>query len=486
MTPGLDDIKNMLAQGQVRVCPHSGQVGPGDVFVASSENPVTTLRYAQEAAERGASVIIAPDLDGLPERDGLTVIRTPRVRQVLGELAAMVFKTKDLPIPLVGITGTNGKTTVSYLLEHIFKSIDLEPGVMGTISYRWPGTCKTATLTTPGCWQVHEMLAEMVKAGAGAAIMEVSSHALAQERIAGLTFDLAVFTNLSQDHLDYHHDMESYFQTKTELFRPGVCKQRIINTDDQAGRRLLALYPEAVAYGLAETDSFPSRTQGTYLRGEILENSARGLSLRMHWKDTRWEFHSGLTGRYNASNLLAAQAAALTLGLGPDSLQSLASFAGVPGRLERIPARTRNIFVDFAHTPDALTNVLNALREIGFRRCLVVFGCGGNRDRGKRPLMGRAVSDQADIAIVTSDNPRDEDPLDIINDVRPGLSKATRVLVEPDRRQAIALALAESGPDDVVLVAGKGHEPYQEIKGVKYPYSDQAVIVEWLRENDFE
>ena len=479
----LNAVKEMLARGDRRLCAHSGQVKPGDIFAALSENVETAAKHIDEAIGRGASVIIAGNSNA-PEHSSAIFVHSVDVRQTLGELAAIFFKTNPLPVPLIGITGTNGKTTISYLLEHILKAAGFKTGLLGTINYRWPGFSQEASLTTPGCFQVHEMLQMMVLAGAEASIMEVSSHALAQKRVAGLIFDLAVFTNLSQDHLDYHKDMESYFQCKARLFLPEMCRQRVVNQDDPAGRTLLEAYTSSLAYGLAPPEEWVIKDNDQILRGEIIENSIYGLKLRSHWRGMSWDIVvPSLSGRHNAANLLAAQGAALALGVVPEHMRSLASFAGVPGRLERIVAPGRNIFVDFAHTPDALRNVLKALAEINFKRRIVVFGCGGNRDRGKRPLMGRAVAELADVAVLTSDNPRDEDPMDIINDVLPGLEGAARVIIEPDRRRAVALAMAECDPEDVLLVAGKGHEPYQEIKGVKHPYSDHAVILEQLSEN---
>ena len=322
------------------------------------------------------------------------------------------------------------------------------------------------------------MLAAMAAAGADTAVMEVSSHALEQQRVGGVPFAGALFTNLTQDHLDFHPDMLSYFKAKARLFLevPRDDKAMAVNADDEWGRRLLELCPSALSYGLQ--NGLPGRR---HLHGELLSAGTDGCRLRMTLDRESWELHSPLVGAFNASNLLAVQALALELGLKPEQLAALSGFAGVCGRLERVPnPQGLHVFVDYAHTPDALINVLKALRGAGFRRIVAVFGCGGNRDRTKRPLMGQAVARYADVAVLTSDNPRFEDPEAILRDVLPGLAEARETVVEVDRRAATARGLELLGPDDALLIAGKGHEDYQIIQGVKHHYSDQEVVRELL------
>jgi UDP-N-acetylmuramoyl-L-alanyl-D-glutamate--2,6-diaminopimelate ligase len=385
----------------------------------------------------------------------------------------------------VGITGTNGKTTVSYLLEALFTALGRKTGVIGTVSYRWPGHEEEAPLTTPGCLALHALLASMRRAGVEDAIMEVSSHALDQERVAGIGFSCALMTNLTQDHLDYHRDMEEYFASKARLFLPlaegGIpLDDKIVaaNADDAYCRRILAGIPGSIGFGLAGTPVPGTR----HLAGRVLSLAPRGARLGMEFEGRSWELASPLVGAFNVMNLLAAQAVGLGLGLRPEEFSVLSEFTGVPGRLERVPDPSgRNVFVDYAHTPDALVKAISALRDAGFARIVTVFGCGGNRDRSKRPRMGQAVAGLSDVAVLTSDNPRDEDPEAIIADVLPGLAGCPEVIVRPDRRAALADALALLGPDDALLVAGKGHEPYQLIKGVKYPFSDQATLRELMQ-----
>jgi UDP-N-acetylmuramoyl-L-alanyl-D-glutamate--2,6-diaminopimelate ligase len=337
-------------------------------------------------------------------------------------------------------------------------------------------------MTTPDCWTLHQALAQMREDGVELVCMEVSSHALAQQRTAGLDFEVAVWTNLSQDHLDYHQDMEAYFQAKARLFTPGKpsLRHRVINIDDAYGHRLYARC-KGLAYSLEAEPAGQRQAGGALLRGQVRACTRKGLELTMELDGQTWELQSGLVGRYNAANLLAAQGAGLCLGLRPKDLAVLRGFAGVPGRLERVGNRHElDIFVDYAHTPDALENVLSTLRALCRQRLIVVFGCGGDRDRSKRALMGQAVCRWADMAVLTSDNPRHEKPEAIMEDVRPGLAECPRVISDPDRRQAIGLALEWMRPGDVLLVAGKGHESTQQTGDTTISFHDPTVIRELL------
>ncbi len=413
-----------------------------------------------------------------------TVIAVDSTRKALAELARAAFDTDTHCPTVVGITGTNGKTTETYLLEQIFTHAGHSVGVIGTVEYRWPGVVENASLTTPGCLLLHSLLSRMYKAGVTIVFMEVASHALDQERIAGVPFAAALLTNITQDHLDYHGSMDAYFQAKARLFHteandgvPLDNKVCVCNADDPFGRTLLAEEPNRIGYGLRESAVSGSR----HLHGNIHAFSPAGMTLHMRFEGKEWELSSPLVGQFNAMNLLGAQALALGLGLTPASFAPLTSFTGVRGRLERVPnQKGLHIFIDYAHTPDALVNVLTSLRAAGFARLVAVFGCGGNRDSGKRPLMGAAVAQYADVAVLTSDNPRNEEPEAIINDVLPGLASCREVHVNPDRRAALAHALTLIGPNDALLVAGKGHETYQIIKGIKYPFSDHSVVQELL------
>ncbi|MDK2955076.1 MAG: UDP-N-acetylmuramoyl-L-alanyl-D-glutamate--2,6-diaminopimelate ligase [Desulfovibrionales bacterium] len=467
------DLLDKVSQG-LMVRTNSKMVQPGEVFVAIPGVKVDGAAYIPDALQRGAGVVIAAQplpVGALSPEDAGKLVIHPDPRVALGDLARAYFDTDRHSLKLVGVTGTNGKTSVSYMVEHLLASAGLKVGVLGTVSYRWPGFSLDAQLTTPDCWQIHELLANMERSDVDVVVMEVSSHALDQRRVAGLSFQAGVLTNVTQDHLDYHTDMESYFNAKSKLFfeYPSQDKAWIVNMDDPWGRRLLAANAKVLGFGLKE----PANTVYQCLTGSILSASGKGMEMEVNFEKKSWRLTTPLIGSYNASNLLAAQAVGLKLGMNCRDMRRLASFTGAPGRLQRVENdQDLDIFVDFAHTPDALENVLGALRELHFNRLLVLFGCGGNRDATKRPLMGRAVARYADAAIVTSDNPRFEHPTAIIDDILPGLEGFPDVVVEVDRRMAIHMAIQRLRPGDCLLVAGKGHENYQEINGVKRHFSD--------------
>jgi UDP-N-acetylmuramoyl-L-alanyl-D-glutamate--2,6-diaminopimelate ligase len=459
------------------VASHSGRVEPGGVFVALAGAAVDGARFVPEALARGAAFVVgAPDTPW-PGEAAATFVPAPEPRLALGALAAARYGTDRSAMRFVAVTGTNGKTTVSYLVERLATAAGLRVGLAGTIGLRWPGVSREASLTTPDCLSLHRDLAAMAEAGCDLAVMEASSHALDQDRLAGIRFDVGVFTNLTQDHLDYHKDMESYFTAKAGLFRR-YCRSAagmVLSFDDPYGLRLLREFPQALGYGLGVAPTGFDRL----LTGRLAAAGRDGVRLSVGYGTERFDIASSMPGRHNAENILAALGAVLVLGLPAETLASLADFHGAPGRLERIanPAGL-TVLIDYAHTPDALDNVLGAARQFTAGRLFVVFGCGGDRDRTKRPRMGAAVARHADVAVLTSDNPRHEEPMAIIEDVKPGLRTARRVVIEADRRRAIELALSEMRPEDVLVVAGKGHETSQQIGDVKYPFSDAAVVRE--------
>ena len=499
----LEALASLVRGGSTAVRVHSGAVQPGDAFIAlpgavpvGPEGPDYTdaPKYLVAALQGGATHVVctgavrdaaAAALATAASLRDVTVTLVSDTRAALGVLAAARCGTETSRMKLIGITGTNGKTTETYLLEHLFRAAGHECGVIGTVEYRWPGFAEASPLTTPDCMRLHGMMADMERAGADVALMEVSSHAIEQNRIAGLDFAGALFTNLTQDHLDYHKDMEDYYGVKKRLFLdpaqggvPHSGKALAVNVDDPYGARLVAACPSALGYGFGPAARSGA---GRCLLGVLREQSQAGLQLSMTYEGTTWELQSPLVGEFNAANLLGAQAMALACGLAPKQMTALASFMGVPGRLERIAnAQNLAVFVDYAHTPDALAKALQALRGAKFERIIAVFGCGGNRDRTKRPLMGKAVAALADVAVVTSDNPRREDPLAILDDIRPGLVGAQKVLEAVDRKTAIGLALNEMRQGDALLIAGKGHEPYQIVGDTRHPFSDQQVVKELL------
>lgn len=461
-----------VAQG-LMVRTDSRLVRPGEVFVAMPGAQMAGAKFIPAAIEAGAKYIVTSEPERAAAARGVREILHPDVPAALGELAGAYFKTAEHRLKLVGITGTNGKTTTAFIVEHLLASAGLKVGLMGTVFYRWPGFTLDATLTTPDCWTLHELLANMEKSDVDVAVMEVSSHSIDQRRVAGLSFDTAVLTNVTQDHLDYHGDMESYFRTKAELFRtlPSRDKVCALNFDDPYGARLARELPGVLGFGLG------SPLPGVdCLAGTIRNSSSKGFTLEVARGEKTWRINTPLIGAHNGLNLLAAQAVGTSLGLNGKEFRKLEKFQGVPGRLERVEnERGLDIFVDYAHTPDALLNVQRALRPLTTGRLITLFGCGGDRDRTKRPLMAEAVAQLADVAVLTSDNPRSENPLDIMADARPGLAGCAAVVEEQDRATAIDLAVRMMQGGDVLLIAGKGHESYQQIGDHKIDFSDVAV-----------
>ncbi len=471
------DVSDFAIKG---ISCNSAQVEPGFVFVAIKGNRQDGHKFIKEAIARGAKAIITQKrYPAVKDNKGVSFIQAPDTRKALASLASEFYGRPSEKIKVVGITGTNGKTTVSYLIEAVLKEARLNVGVIGTVNYRFKDRVLTAKNTTPGPAEIQPMLAQMLKEGLGYAILEVSSHALDQERTARIDFHSAIFTNLTQDHLDYHLNLENYFQAKAKLFKNlksgSFC---VINEDDACGRKLKGLTrARIITYGIdAEADVVAS---GIKLGISQTEFQVKAGQVCLDLK-------ARLVGRHNVYNILACIAWAIEEGLEPQVIKSaIEKFSFVPGRLERIDsAADFSVFVDYAHTPDALNNVISFLRQISSGRIIVVFGCGGERDKSKRPKMGRVVTELADYAIITNDNPRSENPEEIINAIRSGISK-NNYRVIPDRREAIRQALSIAGSGDVVLIAGKGHEDYQILKNKTVPFDDRQVTRECLTAHRF-
>jgi UDP-N-acetylmuramoyl-L-alanyl-D-glutamate--2,6-diaminopimelate ligase len=401
------------------------------------------------------------------------------VRAALAPVAATFFGRPSRRLDLVGVTGTNGKTTTTFMLEAILRAAGLVPGLVGTVEVRIGPERRPVAHTTPEAPDLQRLLAEMADSGVQAAAMEVSSHGLDQGRVDQTRFRAAVFTNLTQDHLDYHPDLEAYFQAKRRLFTPAFSALAVVNTDDPYGRRLAG--PQA---------EVPVVTTGTgpdaAWRASAVEATLEGSTFRLDSPAGPATVRLRLAGHFNVANALGALAAADALGIDLDAgLAGLADLAGVPGRFERVDAgQPFTVLVDYAHTPDSLDNLLRAARAVTGKRLIVVFGCGGDRDRAKRPLMGEIAGRLADLAVVTSDNPRSEPPEAIVAEVAEGVRRTAAPgswTVEVDRRAAIRQALAAAGPGDAVIVAGKGHEQGQEFAGGRtVPFDDRAVAAEEL------
>src|SRR6266436_3133510 len=449
----------------------SRRVQRNGLFVALRGEKNDGHEFIGQAIENGASVIVAEREEKNPRATCLLVENT---RTALADLAATFYGLPARRLKLAAVTGTNGKTTTTFLIKHICEKAGLRCGLIGTVRYEIGERVLPAARTTPESLDLQELLAQIANAGCRAAAMEVSSHALAQERTRGIEWDVAVFTNLTQDHLDYHGTMENYFEAKAKLFKQLPLQRKkkkpvaIINIDDRYGRQLLEKIDRKVSvvtFGMGALADFRASNYRMEFGGTSYQLDARGKSYLVRVP---------LIGRFNVANSMAALAAANALGLNlREAVLSLGKSPQVPGRLEMVPAKRQfQVFVDYAHTPDALLNVLKTLRELQPRRLIVVFGCGGDRDREKRPLMAQVVDLNADYAIITSDNPRKEDPAAIISYVERGFrSSHYEKLI--DRAEAIARAIALAQPRDIVLIAGKGHETYQEFADHTVPFRSE-------------
>jgi UDP-N-acetylmuramoyl-L-alanyl-D-glutamate--2,6-diaminopimelate ligase len=475
----------------------SRAVEPGFLFAALRGQKSDGNHYVDQAIDRGAVAV----LSGREARRGETRVAWARVeneRRGLALAARNYYGRPDQRMRMVGVTGTNGKTTVCFLLESILKEAGLKPCLLGTVLYRYNRDETKAGRTTPESLDLHRLLDRYATAGARSCAMEISSHALALDRVAGIEFEAAVFTNLTQDHLDFHGTMDRYFEAKAILFR-GLKSSAvaILNADDPHAERLRSLTPaRVVTFGQSREADVRLESIDASIDGARLTLSiAPTVALTGKGAGTRSiEIRSPLLGRPNAWNIAAASAASLALGAPADAIvRSLLTVRGVPGRFERIDeGQPFTVLVDYAHTDDALKNLLAAVRDLRPRRVLTVFGCGGDRDRSKRPLMGAAAGGGSDMVFVTSDNPRSEDPMAIIREILPGVrrtmgddprggSEEERCLVIPDRKEAIRRALSSAEPDDCVVIAGKGHETYQILGDRTIPFDDREVAREILR-----
>lgn len=493
MFPSAPMLADLFAEGEVLAAkgpldiPISGlaldsrRVVPGNVFFALPGRKSDGAHFIDEAISRGAIAVVGA---GLPVAGPakVTFVRVAQPRALLARAARRYYRCPDRDLAVVGVTGTNGKTTVTHLVKHLLGG-EQRVGLIGTVSYDLGARTVPSFRTTPESLDIFGMLAQMRDAGCRQAVMEVSSHGIDQDRVLGLQFAAAVFTNLTRDHLDYHQSLEAYFEVKARLFTGGVGAVppvAVVNLDDPAGRALDARL----------AGEFPAVKRVTF--GEHAGAVVRADAVRLEPAVSRFklliagepvaEVETPLLGRYNVSNLLAAIATAWGLGRDPAVfLPRLKGFRGVPGRMERVDeGQPFNVLVDYAHTDDALRNALSMLRPITPGRLLVVFGCGGNRDRTKRPLMVRAVQEYADFAFATADNPRSEALAQIFSDMEKGVTAPEKIAWVEDRRRALSLALDGARPGDCLLVAGKGHESYQEFADTVVPFDDRQVVRELI------
>jgi UDP-N-acetylmuramyl-tripeptide synthetase len=473
----------------------SRAVEPGGLFVALRGLNADGHDFITEAVERGAVAVVAER----PVNAAVPVIIVPGTRRALAELADRFYGQPSAAMTVAAVTGTNGKTTTTFIVEQILKEAGLKTGLIGTIETRFAGRTLPSPVTTPESLDLQRILSDMRAAGTTHVVLEASSHAIAMARIHCCRMDAAVFTNLSQDHLDYHGDMAAYWATKKRLFTEYLASGpkagravAVINTDHAAGRELAEeVRGSAIRVGTEE---------GCTVRGADLTCSLAGIRGRVILPGARFEFTSSLVGRHNIENILCAAGTGLALGIPTPAIRAgIEALAHVPGRLEQVGRGSgRHVYVDYSHTPDALKHALSALRGIGARRIICLFGCGGDRDRTKRPLMGEIAARLSDLAVVTSDNPRSESPQAIIDEIIPGLRRAgaaeatvggataaesKRFIVEADRRRAITIALGAAHPGDTVLIAGKGHESYQIIGSRTIHFDDReeaAAVLEQL------
>ena len=474
------DVKDVVENIEIfGICSNSETVEEGDLFLALPGAKTHGGAFLPSAVERGARAVLT-DIAGSElssVRDSaIPVLVVPNPRSQSGYLADWFYGSPSQNMYLAGITGTNGKTTTTYLLKQIWQHADFESGLMGTIGISMGDESFPATHTTPEADVIHTVLSVMNERHVRAAAMEVSSHALVQHRVDGVHFAAAGFTNLSQDHLDFHGTMENYYQAKRALFEANVAERAFINIDNEYGVRLAKEVSIPVStFSLSKKKAtwyFDAKTQ-TKLGWDLTIRGEGGVLI---------EGHFSLPGEHNLENLLLATAIAFDSGVDPLVIgRALAKLKGAPGRLERIELGQKfTALVDYAHTPDAVERVLNSLKVTSTgataQRIIGVLGCGGNRDAAKRPLMGKALQSACDISIFTSDNPRDEDPMKILKSMTEGIPLDDSAMIIVDRREAIATAIATANEGDIVIVLGKGHESGQEIKGVKVPFDDREEL----------
>jgi UDP-N-acetylmuramoyl-L-alanyl-D-glutamate--2,6-diaminopimelate ligase len=447
----------------------SRRVGSDGLFVAIRGAAVDGNQFVDAARRRGAGAIAS---EGPPQPGG-PWIQVPDARQALAVFSAAVLGDPASRLTLVGVTGTNGKTTTSYLIDAALRESGRTVGLLGTVQYRIGDRLSEAVRTTPEASDLQHLFHEMVVASCSHAVLEVSSHSLALDRVHGCRFQVAVFTNLTRDHLDFHGDMDAYFAAKRRLFDTWLREdgRAVINAEDDRAPALAAASRAPVwTYAVDAPADF---------RAEDIDLSLEATRFVLRSPQGAFPVETPLLGRFNVQNLLAAFAASMALGLDPeDALRGLCSIAGVPGRLERVHAgQDFTVVVDYAHTDDALKKVLETVRQLGPRRLITVFGCGGDRDRTKRPLMGAVASRLSDVVIVTSDNPRSEPPEVILEEIQKGMNggRGAERHAIVDRRDAIARALEMAGPGDAVVIAGKGHETYQQLRDRTVPFDDRQV-----------
>lgn len=468
----LENVETVSAVADVcirSIAYDSRAVEPGDVFVCIKGFATDGHQYAQKAIENGAVAIVAQDS---VEAD-VPVVYVKDSRMALAQMSKVYYGKPDEKMKIIGITGTNGKTTVTYLIKHILEHYGHKVGLIGTNQNMIGDQVLPTERTTPESKELYAMFADMAEAGCSHVVMEVSSHALYLHRVGGIQYEVGVFTNLTQDHLDFHGDMENYFLAKAMLF--DVCNNSVVNTDDAYGKRLAKIAPALLDYSVDCVSA---------LQASEIEISAKGVLYDVEHEEERTSVHVAIPGKFSVYNSLAALGCVMQLGISvDDAVRALLTARGVKGRAEVVPTDTPyTVLIDYAHTPDGLENILSTVNEFKQARLITVFGCGGDRDRTKRPLMGETAARLSDFVIVTSDNPRTEDPEAILDDIMPGVEKTDCPYVRiANRKEAIAYALSHAEADDVIVLAGKGHETYQILNTGKIHFDEREVVYELLQ-----
>lgn len=460
---------------------NSSEVRPGYLFVALKGNRSDSSQFIPDAINRGATVIVCERKNSRENRPDPIFLEVDSTKDIIWRLAKRFYGDPSSRVSVTGITGTNGKTTTSFLLRNILQVSGISTGRLGTIDYVIGDRKIPAVLTTPDILKVNQYLSQMELNGCSACVMEVSSHGLMQGRVEGINFKAAVYTNLGRDHLDYHKTIEDYLEAKTTLFRRLKRDSwAVVNIDDPYSEYILQnTLASVIGYGIRNVTSADIRYK---LRARGISFSSSGMRFLISGFGETFSMETKLQGFHNVYNILAAAGAGLSYGASIDAVREGISITGdIPGRMERINlGQPFNVFIDYAHTPDALENVLNTLRDTAKARIILIFGCGGDRDKEKRPLMGRIAGRLADYSIITTDNPRGEDPGQIIKDIERGFVTNNYKTI-PDRRDAIREAIETAQPQDVLLIAGKGHENYQILRHTVVPFSDRAVVEEFIR-----
>lgn len=448
------------------LCADSRQVKVGDIFICYKGSESDSHVYAEEAINNGAVALIC---------EKQTNLKVPQIivrdgRGAIAKSARAFYGFADKKLKIVGITGTNGKTTTTYMLESIFQVAGKKAGIIGTLGIKYGDKFISPELTTPDPVYLHSVLADMVQCGIEYVFMEVSAHAIYFNKIGGLKFEVGIFTNCTQDHLDFFGNMHDYAECKKSFFKQNICRYAVVNSDDKTGRQIMQTFENSISYGLKNpADVF----------AVDIEENIKGTSFVINLFDELYEINMKIAALHNVYNAMCAAACAKILGIQTsDIAEGLSKLKGITGRLERVAKfNGADIFVDFAHTPDGLEKSLQALRKLCKGKLYCLFGCGGNRDKTKRPIMGRIAAENCDFCIITSDNPRYEDPYEIISEIEAGIKPLNKKYVTVTERETAteyAINLLENG--DILLVAGKGGEYYQEIMGIKHSYNDALII----------